>query len=1258
MSDLFHGRGASIIERSQLGCATIDTITEAADSIELKVVTGHNDKGYCIKLADNEYLVLEARAMRPDGRVVANDGMYIFWVKDSIFDTEDSIYFSVWDYLISDYSDIYEREYIPFGAHSYPDTTFFWLDTIDYVWHYHYPYMGSNSFTTQSYVDNVWITNIRWKNDSVMLFDFNSDIPHVEIEALGQYGASSVGGKKQQAKIISYTGNIVSKGIIYSRSEAECNMEQGTVVYDTSASTSAISTRLDGLEKGVTYCYRAFASNGTHTSFSAVKQFKDEYVTLRHAYYDSGSDKFLLDMELSEDVSYCYYQKNIIKLNYILGTHEFPYLYDTLFHEWDVIDTTGTLLEECQIDTTENTATFGLWVFTSAGDTLNYMFEFDFADIDTIQIQHPYLNTSATVVNDTVNFVGQLSWTDQQGGRCWIGTVPKSPMYSAFTYYTDDIICNEYSDRCDTAAQFRSHLNSSFANYMLTHYTFTEVDDTNEIAMPILHPDSAFVTIGIDRYGAARVTEWDVTVGMKADQAIGEAFLTYNDYEEVYFTTDSTLLIELYPSQYDNHYYMLEGTASELMALDVTDTATAIAYFLAHQAEMIRHDCPWLLSGGNGIKPIEQSLVRTVMPNSDYYIYLFPFNAAGTRGRVSRLLYHITDRFADVTPGGNGDTAWWYAENGVIIGAWKYSRNAYLRDYHMYLAPLGCVDSLCAAGNVDYVNLLPSLMQAGLTRDYGNDLPYANHGYYPHYYSDTAMHLLPDTTYELCLWASDNDGKVYFQRTPINTYGAPKFGSAALKELYYRGTRADAGDTVFYCFIDADDATAYYHVIIGEEGALATQGIASLSSAGQYSLTHSSTLEKYTHQTTEIRFKAGTDGIGSSYAIYLVDDGDGFYYYRARSCWQKYIDWTMSNDSVYRIYVIPYDADDNQGIGRYIRFSPLYGRPDSAVYGVVTECSVSDITENSATLHGRLQVGSQSISVVGFSYRRYDAPAGTPMTTVTVGPMIDETISYRLNGLQPNTTYEYVVAAGYDTDTSADGGYLYDYRRTFTTASCTVDASIDTTICYNAYYGNTRYTSSRTLEFSYLAANGCDSLLTVNLTVLPQRIGYDTLVLCYGEEYNGSARYSSITLTETIHEEDLCDSTHKLHLKVLPKITTTVTDTIHGESYEWDDELITEPGRYTHVITAANGCDSTIVLTLLPESHEGIDDVQGIAAHIEIEGNLIIVTGAEGQMVTIYDATGRMLSTRRDGIRFEVPSTGTYIVQVSSYPAQRIVVVH
>ena len=73
-----------------------------------------------------------------------------------------------------------------------------------------------------------------------------------------------------------------------------------------------------------------------------------------------------------------------------------------------------------------------------------------------------------------------------------------------------------------------------------------------------------------------------------------------------------------------------------------------------------------------------------------------------------------------------------------------------------------------------------------------------------------------------------------------------------------------------------------------------------------------------------------------------------------------------------------------------------------------------------------------------------------------------------------------------------------------------------------------------------------------------------------------------------------------------------------------------------------------------------MDDVETIAAKIYTSNGQVVVDGAEGNTVTLYDAVGRQLAVRRNefgDIRFDIPVSGAYLVKVGSAPARRIVVV-
>lgn len=74
----------------------------------------------------------------------------------------------------------------------------------------------------------------------------------------------------------------------------------------------------------------------------------------------------------------------------------------------------------------------------------------------------------------------------------------------------------------------------------------------------------------------------------------------------------------------------------------------------------------------------------------------------------------------------------------------------------------------------------------------------------------------------------------------------------------------------------------------------------------------------------------------------------------------------------------------------------------------------------------------------------------------------------------------------------------------------------------------------------------------------------------------------------------------------------------------------------------------------------GVNDVQTVNVKMYAADGQIVVEGSDGMAVMLYDAVGRLLATRNDGLsmqRFNVPTSGAYMVKVGKYPARRVVVV-
>ncbi len=158
------------------------------------------------------------------------------------------------------------------------------------------------------------------------------------------------------------------------------------------------------------------------------------------------------------------------------------------------------------------------------------------------------------------------------------------------------------------------------------------------------------------------------------------------------------------------------------------------------------------------------------------------------------------------------------------------------------------------------------------------------------------------------------------------------------------------------------------------------------------------------------------------------------------------------------------------------------------------------------------------------------------------------------------------------------------------------ESAEDVTICYGASYfaGGSDQTESGIYFDTLTNMNGCDSIVTTTLTVLPLSESSVDVTICEGESYfaGGSDQTESGIYSDTYTDAAGCDSTVTTKLTVSSPSESSVDVTIcDGESYFAGGADQTESGIYTDTYTFPLGCDSTVItnLTVLPPSASSID---------------------------------------------------------------------
>ena len=118
------------------------------------------------------------------------------------------------------------------------------------------------------------------------------------------------------------------------------------------------------------------------------------------------------------------------------------------------------------------------------------------------------------------------------------------------------------------------------------------------------------------------------------------------------------------------------------------------------------------------------------------------------------------------------------------------------------------------------------------------------------------------------------------------------------------------------------------------------------------------------------------------------------------------------------------------------------------------------------------------------------------------------------------------------------------------------------------------------------AANGCDSIVTVTITVKHHATGVDTKSNCNSVKFKGITYYESTTVLDTIvgGAANGCDSIVTVTITVLKPDTTVLPAVDSCNRYHLKtadiDTLITTTDNYKFVFQNANGCDSVVTINV------------------------------------------------------------------------------
>jgi predicted metallopeptidase len=187
------------------------------------------------------------------------------------------------------------------------------------------------------------------------------------------------------------------------------------------------------------------------------------------------------------------------------------------------------------------------------------------------------------------------------------------------------------------------------------------------------------------------------------------------------------------------------------------------------------------------------------------------------------------------------------------------------------------------------------------------------------------------------------------------------------------------------------------------------------------------------------------------------------------------------------------------------------------------------------------------------------------------------------------------------------------------------------TICDNELpytWNDVVFTQAGTQTATLETVNGCDSVVVMTLTVNPTATATDARTICASElpyTWNGVTFTQAGTQVAHLQTVTSCDSAVTMTLTVNPTYTVTDTKTICASElpYTWNEVVFTQAGSQTVTLETVNGCDSVVTMTLTVNPIYAVTDTKTIcASELPYTWNEVVFTQAGTQTATLETVNG------------------------------------
>ena len=223
--------------------------------------------------------------------------------------------------------------------------------------------------------------------------------------------------------------------------------------------------------------------------------------------------------------------------------------------------------------------------------------------------------------------------------------------------------------------------------------------------------------------------------------------------------------------------------------------------------------------------------------------------------------------------------------------------------------------------------------------------------------------------------------------------------------------------------------------------------------------------------------------------------------------------------------------------------------------------------------------------------------ANSPITTYTPGPMDIE------NGFVPFYLHAF-SGCGDDAATFT----LYIHRNQH--------SEFEMTTCGAYSWNGVEYSEEGDYEQLFQSIHGCDSIVTMHLTMVDAYHTETEMTACDSYVWAGETFIQSGDYLHTFTSAYGCDSVVMMHLTINEHSEKTI-EVEACDSFDWDGTTYTESGVYERVYTNVNGCDSIVMMVLTVYATPMIETIDG-ETEIDVRLTPTSVYSAASNSLTIW----------------------------------------